>query len=217
MYLDWLDSTYKFVLKQNNEVVLQTLPEVLFASPRVFQIGSDFTFDFNKFMDIDYNLIFNEATNVFSLTFVKADGTFTEGCLRVNKKEVGGDTLVCDICETSSSATLTCNIGATGNGTYIATFYATGSLQSIDWILEVVGDDFSQVIFDAIGPEDASFYAFMLGLLVTVIMFVNPIGGIVGIILSIFIGNLLGFVAIDFLVFGGIAVTGLVLVWILRK
>ena len=67
-YLNWLDSSYRFVLTKDNETLLTTLPETLFESPRIFTISDEFTFDYNKFLGIDYSLTFNQITKVFTLT-----------------------------------------------------------------------------------------------------------------------------------------------------
>jgi len=55
----------------------------------------------------------------------------------VYKRTALNDTIICSNCESSSSATVSCDISSYGNGTYIAQFYATGSLGFIDalsWI-----------------------------------------------------------------------------------
>jgi len=217
VYLNWLDSLYKFVLVKDGETVETTLPENIFESPRDFTLGEDTVFEFEKFQDIDYNLYYTNSTQDFYLTYSRPDGKFTEGCLRVTKKNAAGDTLICDTCSTAASATLLCNIASYGNGTYIATFYATGSPASgIDWILEIVGGSFSQTIGDALGAEDSTFYAFMLGILVVGVMFVNPVAGIVAALLALFISSLLGFVVINYLTLMGIVITGGIIAWLIR-
>lgn len=217
VYVNWLDSLYKFVLIQDGETVETTLPENIFDSPRVFTLRDENIFTFLEFQGIDYNIYYNNVTQNFVLTFAKPDGKFTEGCLRVTKKGVSGDTAICDDCSTAASATILCNIAATGNGTYIATFYATGSpAQGIDWIVQIIGGTFSTLIAEAIGAEDSTFYAFMIGLLITGIMFVNPVAGIIGIVISVYVASLLGFVLIDYLTLFGIAITGGIIAWLIR-
>lgn len=216
VYLNWLDSLYKFVLIKDGEIVDTTLPENIFESPRVFTLTEESVFTFLEFQGIDYNIYYDNATKDFVLTFAKSTGKFVQGCLRVNKKQTSGDLNICDTCTTASSATLLCNIGAYGDGTYVATFYGIGSYQAIDWIIQIIGDNFSKIIFEEIGGKDASFYSFMLGLIVVGVMFVNPIAGIVGILLSIFIGNILGFVIIDYITFIGISIVGGVIAWLIK-
>lgn len=217
VYLNWLDSTYKFILVKDGEILQTTLPEVLYESPRVFTITEDFTYTYNKFLDIPYTLTFNNATNIFSLTFANPTGAYNEACLRVNKKAISGDTLICDTCQTASSGTITCNVDAYGNGTYQATFYATGSLQSIDWLVEVIGNTYSQTIAETIGNEDATLYAFLMGVMITGIMFVSPVLGIIGIIISVYISYLMGFILLDYIVLSSLIIIGGVIALIFNK
>lgn len=217
VYLNWLDSTYKFVLVKNGEILQTTLPEVLYESPRVFTITEDFTYTYNKFLDIPYTLTFNNVTHIFSLTFANPTGAYNEACLRVNKKAISGDTVICDTCQTASSGTITCNVDAYGNGTYQATFYATGSLQSIDWLVEVIGNDYSRTIAETIGNEDATLYAFLMGVMITGIMFVSPVLGIIGIIISVYISYLMGFILLDYIVLSSLIIIGGVIALIFNK
>lgn len=217
VYLNWLDSLYKFVLVQDGETVQTTLPENIYESPRIFTIGEDTIFTFLEFQGIDYNLYYNSGTENFVLTFAKPDGKFSQGCLRVNKKSASSDTLICDTCSVAASATLLCDVSAYGNGTYVATFYGIGSpAQGIDWIIEIIGETFSVHISDALGAEDSTFYAFMLGILIVGVMFVSPVFGILGIIIALFISNILGFVLIDYITFVGIALTGGIVAWLIK-
>ena len=217
VYVNWLDSLYKFVLIQDGETVETTLPENIFDSPRIFTLGEETIFNFLEFQGIDYNIYYNNLTQNFVLTFSKPDGKFEEGCLRVTKKAASGDTSICDDCTTAASATLLCNIAAYENGTFVATFYATGSPgQGIDWIVQIIGGSFATIISEVLGAEDSTFYAFMLGLLITGIMFVNPVAGIIGIIISVYVASLLGFVLIDYITLMGIAITGGIIAWLIK-
>ena len=108
--------------------------------------------------NFEHSLIFNNVTNNFILTFVKPSGDVLSGCLRVIKRNQTNDYTICNICEASSSATLYCNIGAYGNGTYIASFYALGSLSGIiNTISTFIG--IQSLAYELIGNLDGTVFA----------------------------------------------------------
>ncbi len=214
-YLNWYDTLYKFILTSNGTVVETTTPYKISETPQIFEISTVTTFVYDKFEDFVYNLYFNNATNNFVLTFVKPSGLVDKGCLRVIKRNPSNDTSICGVCETSSSATLYCNIGSYGNGTFIATFYATGSLKVIDTIYTLIGT--VNEIYDLIGNTDGSAYAFLFAGIILSLFFVHPILGIIGVMLGMLGAMILGFQPINYMEFMGIVVLGGIVIWILKR
>lgn len=216
-YLNWYDSLYRFVLVKDGTVLLSTNTTRISSTPVTFDITSATSFLFEKFLNFQYSLSFNNATNNFVLTFVKPSGLVEQGCLRVIKRTGRNDTEVCLTCESSSSATVYCNVNAYGNGTYIAHFYATGSFYDLDWIVQTIGATFSDTIYDLLGSSDASFYAFIFGGIVTFMFFIHPVFGVIGALLGILGASALGFAPINYLTFVGIALIGGVIIWIIKR
>ena len=217
VYLNWYDSLYKFILIQNGSVVKTTNPYKISESPQIFEIEDTVTFSFEKFRNFLYSLVYNDATSNFVLTFTKPSGLVDDGCLRVTKRTPKGDTEICLTCESSSSATLYCNIGSEGNGTFIATFYATGSYYLIDWIAETIGESFSDEIFALLGTEDATAYAFLFSGVVVSMFLISPVLAVIGAILGLLGAAALGFTLFDYSIYMGMVILGGIVIWILRR
>jgi hypothetical protein len=168
-------------------------------------------------MDFVYSLIYNDVTQNFVLTFTKPSGLVDQGCLRVTKRTAYNDTEVCLTCESSVSATLYCNIGSYGNGTFIAHFYATGSWYDLDWLEKTIGGTFAKTIYELLGNEDATAYAFFFSVIVVAMFFLSPVLAIVGIILGILGGAALGFTMLNYTEFIGIVIIGGIIIWFVKR
>ena len=217
VYLNWYDTLYKFIIIIDGETVKSTQPFKVAETPQIFDIIGDITFSFEKFKDFQYSLVYNNVSGNFVLTYTKPSGAVDEACLRVTRRTAQNDTQICLTCEASSSATLFCNINNQGNGTYIAAFYATGSLDLVDWITTTIGGSFAEEIFEELGLEDATAYAILFGGLVFALFLVTPVLGIIGIILGIFGASALGFATIDYMTYFGILILGGIMIWILKR
>lgn len=216
-YLNWYNSLYKFIFIQNGTVVKTIDPYKISETPQTYTIDEGLAYTFTKFRDFAYSLYYNNATQNFVLTFTKPSGLVDTGCLRVIKRTPLNDTTICQTCESSSSATIYCNIASYGNGTYIATFYATGSFFNLASISQKIGGDFSTTIHDLLGNDDATFYALLFSVLIVSLMFVSLPLGIVGILLSIGAGSALGFSQLNYMIFSGIVIIGGVIIWIIKR
>jgi hypothetical protein len=214
-YLNWYDTLYKFILKQNGTIVQNNNPYKISETPQTFIVGDDTTFDYDKFDNIGYSLTFNNNTKNFILTYSSSDSSVKSYCLRVIKRNVLNDTIICNTCETSSSATLYCNILTSGNGTFIASFYATGSYRQIEILSEIVGS--INQLYDEIGKDDGAIYAVILGLIILVVFFVSPALGIIGALIGLVVNFVFGFIPIEPLTFTGIVIAGGIIIWLLKR
>ena len=217
VYLNWYNTLYKFIFIEDGEVIKTTTPYKIAETPQIFTITDAITYSFDKFRDFVYSLTYNNATENFVLTFTKPSGLVDEGCLRVTKRNSTGDTEICLTCETSSSATLYCNIASHGNGTFIAAFYATGSWDIISWIYETIGESFSRTIYNLLGHDDATAYAFFFSGIVVAMFFITPILGIFGMLIGILGGAVLGFSQLNYAEYIGIVILGGVISWYLKR
>jgi len=216
VYLNWYDSLYKFVLVLNGITIKSTSPYKISETPQIFDIVPASTYGFAKFEDFSWSLYYNDTTQNFVLTFVKPSGDVDQGCLRVIKRNVTGDTLICETCESSSSATVYCNIAGYGNGTFIGTFYATGSLMWLDSITEMVGA--VSDVYDLIGNLDGTTMAIILaGVVMSVFLVGGAALGVVGMLLGMLAVFAVGFQPLDVFTYMGIVIIGGVIVWILNK
>jgi hypothetical protein len=216
-YLNWYSSLYKFVLTKDGNVLKVEEPSKISATPKIFTLQDSITFTFDKFRDFIYSLTFNNVTNNFILTFTKPSGLVEQGCLRVTKKTSYNDTQVCLVCESSTSATVYCNVGSYGNGTYIAKFYATGSLFDLETLIITIGGTFAEGIYNLLGNDDATAYAFLFSGIVVSMFFISPVIAIVGLILGMLGGAALGFTILNFTTFLGIVIIGGLIIWLLKR
>lgn len=216
-YLNWYSTLYKFIFSKNGVVLKTTEPYKISSTPQTFIFSESTSQGFEKFRDFVYSLYYNNATQNFVLTFTKPNGLVDQGCLRVTKRTSYNDTEICLVCESSSSATLYCNIGSSGNGTFIAHFYATGSWYDLDWIETTIGGFFAETIYDLLGNEDATAYAFFFSGIVVSMFFLSPVLAIIGLILGILGGAALGFTILNYTTFIGIAIVGGVIIWFVKR
>lgn len=216
IYLNWYDSLYKFVLVKDGQVVQSTSPYKISSTPQTFQINiGGLDSPYQKFEDFEYDLYYNNITQNFVLTFVKPSGLVDSACLKVVKRNITDDYIVCETCETSSSATLYCNIAPYGNGTYIANFYATGSLKVIDGIIEVVG--YLNSIYEEIGNIDGTALAIIFSGIVVVTFAVSPMIGVLAMMGGMIASFALGFQPLEYGSFVGIVLIGFLVIWILKR
>ena len=214
-YLNWYDTFYKYILTKNDEVIYIAPASKISATPVSFIIPFSITYDYDKFLNIVYSLTFNNATNNFILTYSVPSGQITSGCLNVIKRTPRNDTTICDVCETSSSATVYCNIDGYGNGTYIGSFYATGSLGGVDSLTVFVGA--VNELYDLIGNIDGTAYAIIFAGIVMVMFFITPVLGIVGLILGMLGAMALGFQPLNYAEFIGIVIIGGAVIILLKR
>ena len=195
--------------------IFSTTPYKISATPQIFEITTNTTFEFDKFDDFEYSLTYNNVTKNFVLTFVKPSGDVDSGCLRVIKRNQTNDYTICDVCETSSSATLYCNINAYGNGTYLADFYATGSFKWIDSLSQLIG--ISSTVYQELGNENGTIFAIVTAGVVLSFFLISPVLAVIGVLAGSLVAIAMGFQPMDYTAFLGIVVVGGIIVWMLKK
>lgn len=215
-YLNWYDTFYKYILIQDGEVIYSTNSSKISDTPQTFTIFPDTVFTFDKFRDFQYSLTFNNATQNFVLTYTKPSGLVTAACLRVIKRTIGNDTTLSTQCNGAASGTIYYNIANDGNGTFIASFYATGSIYPIDWITATIGEGLSDAINFLLG-DDAPVYAILFAAVTLGATFFNPIFGVIAIVLSILGAGALGFAPISYGTYIGIVLIGGIIILFIRR
>jgi hypothetical protein len=221
-YLNWYDSLYKFLIYDENMDLVKTTPTAkITSSPLTISVGDEVTFDSDKFRDFVYNLSYQGSTGNFVLTYTKPSGEVDNVCLHVVKFEGSygeqQEVDICNTCQTSSSATLFCYVNGSGNGTYLANFYATGSFWDGDWLYAYIGGTFQETIYGLLDGGDSAFYAFLFAGIVTFSLFINPVIAIVALILGILGASALGFTAIQWGEMLGIIFLGGIIIWLIKR
>ena len=216
VYLKWYEDWYRFSIIIDGVVKLVDGPRKISATPVSFKIDDTYTSDYVKFRNILYGLTYNNATENFVLSYITVDGGVSSACLRTIKRNVTADYLICDTCETSTSATIYCNIGAYGNGTFIGVFYATGSPPYyIDWLYEYV--NVNALIYDEIGNDNGTGLAILMAGVVLSLFLITPALGVFGMILGMILTFALGLQPFETISFLGIVIVGGMIMWAVQK
>jgi len=216
VYMSWYDDWYKFVGVYEGAVAFTDGPKKISSTPQTFKIGSIAELPYEKFGDILYGLTYNNATENFVLTYVDPSGQVSSNCLRVIKRNVTQDYTICETCETSSSATIYCNIGASGNGTFIADYYATGSPRYyIDALYIYNGAD--PTLYEMIGNDNGTGMAIIFAGIIMSMFLITPALGILGAMLGMIGGVALGFQPFDYGAMMGIILVGVAMMWAVQK
>ncbi len=215
-YLKWYEDWYKFVGVLDEEVVFTDGPKKVSGSPLTFKVGTIETSRWQQNQDIDYSLSFNNDTNNFVLTYIDVTGVASSSCLKVVKRNITSNYLICNTCETSTSATMYCNIDTYGNGTFIADFYITGSpAYIIDTLYHYIG--VQNEFFDLVGNDNGTGMAIIMAGVVLSFFLITPALGVFGMILGMILSVALGFQPIETVSFGGIVIVGFIVMWAVKK
>jgi hypothetical protein len=215
IYTEWYNSWYKFIVVVGGEAVGTYGPVKISESPLSFRLGQESISNYTKFNDFQYTLTYSNTSNNFILTFIKPSGQVDSGCLRVTKRNVTNDYAICNVCDTSSSATLYCNVAGYGNGTFIADFYATGSFQWIDTIVETIGAQ--NALYNMIGNDNATGMAIILAGVVLSFFLITPAVAVFGMIIAMLATFALGFQPFDYMAFIGIVLLGGAVIWAVKR
>lgn len=213
-YLNWYDSFYKFVIVENGEIVSIIDPSKISSTPLTFKISDDSLFAQDKFGQVSWNMYFNNVTNNIVLTFTDGSGKITSGCLKVAKVGATNYTIVSNQCSSSSSATLSYNIAE--NGTYFATFYATGSFFNFGSLQVVKG--YIDNVYSKLGNLDATSLAIItVGTSAFLGLIFGAVAAVFMLIMGFVLAMALGFINTTFMIsFISFAVVGGYLMWKLR-
>ncbi|KKL17000.1 hypothetical protein LCGC14_2489930, partial [marine sediment metagenome] len=203
------DAWYRFIITNRSSVVFIDATARKITTPALeFTISPDTLGDILKdFRGIQHSLIFNNVTKAFVLTYVDPSGNVGESCLEVIKNTVSGSSQVCEKCETTSSATITCEID-NSTGVYIAMFTSSINPGNIIAQLIITFDEGVQKLYTILGGDSYIITLFIVGMLSLAFAF-SPSTQIFGIIIGLAIASMLtilnmgfGILLIVFLMFG---------------
>uniref|UniRef100_A0A6H1ZIW9 Uncharacterized protein n=1 Tax=viral metagenome TaxID=1070528 RepID=A0A6H1ZIW9_9ZZZZ len=188
---------YKFMVEYGGTLYLHTSATKMTSTTRTFTINllSDF---FDRYTDVIYNIYstlnFTDATGNFAFTYSDPAGNYHQGCLKVTKEGLAGQTLINETCVSSTAATILVNVNSSGsvNGTYTAVGYI---MFDDMYVLRTLSKTWGH-LSDVYGKEGL-FYVFLIVLTCVMVGIFSPklaiILGIIGLVFS----NILGFVFIN--------------------
>lgn len=184
---------YKFILVYNGMIVLETDTDVILTLlTYYFRVNlQDSIFDtYDTILGVKTALTFTNLTKDFEYTFSNPSGSSTTACLKVKKMSAMLNQELCYTCITSSSGSVTFNIGADrGNFTYVA----TGSIIHND---EEYPTDIVSFSYDdryKLYGESGIFLTFILTVFFVMVGLFNPVVAIFLMLFAFVLTNVLGF------------------------
>ena len=114
------------VLKRTGDIAIACRATIC-VIPFVIEDTTDDFDIFTNITDFEYTLSFSNATNIFIYTWSDVTGDSITSRLLVELKQFNGTTVICDTTSTSLSSSLTCDVSAYGDGTYITQAFRTVS------------------------------------------------------------------------------------------
>lgn len=162
MQLELNAEYYKFIVVYDNVVRLVTNGAYVTTTTQTLQIviGDTIGEGFQNYLNIAYNLSFNNATNNFVYTYLPLQDLVQGGCLYVYEVDFRRSTLVNSTCSSASSATIVLGVTPTNGTTYRADAFIT--LEDVNTFLESAYQTYPQTQAFEEDREGNLFILFML-------------------------------------------------------
>lgn len=183
---------YAFILVYEDEVVLQTLPTKITSTTRTFRInlGEDYSARYDQIQGMSHALTYNNATLTFHFVWSDPTGSVQNGCLKLTRRTMNGDTDLNTTCQTSTAADILMTIPeSVGDNTYIATSYVTYS-GGQSFVLDTLSVNFNNTyqVFGASGL----FYSMLIIIVLIMVGIWHPVLAVVFMVVGVIITNVLG-------------------------
>lgn len=202
---------YKIIIVKDGDVVYESETQKIAKKETpytlTFQIeaGPSTTWqDIGDLNNLVWSLTFNNATSLWTYTYVDTSGTTEQGRLWVyTDSPNSGKTTICNVTSTSSAATLTCDVSAYNETTYAAAYISrspeilvwlsTHVRATLRWVFSYEGLFWGAMIIMALGFMGYATGNPSIGIIMTVV-------GVVGVnflkLVSFGLGTIFGIIAI---------------------
>jgi len=209
---------YKVIIFKDGEILYESKMQKVFcgetpctlkyqiqaAAPTIWE-------DIGDIANLIWYLTYNEDTKIWTYTYVDTSGTTNWGRLLVYTEDGLGKNIICNVTDTSSAATLTCNV--TGyEGTVYAQAFISRSPEIPVWLTSIINKTV-KIIFGIEGLFWATFILLVIGL----VGIWNPSIGIIMMIGGIIAINFLQIASLGTVTIMGISIIGLILLWEMKK
>jgi hypothetical protein len=116
---------YKFIVEYDGESKLETNPSYIWKTTITLQINLATTVaeTFYESQDIDYNLLFNNESENFRVTFNDVTNKVDSGCLKVSRIRATGETEIETSCVSNATGSILVNAPNITGATYRAEAY----------------------------------------------------------------------------------------------
>jgi len=167
--------------------------------------------DIGDIPNLIWSLDYDEDTQVWTYTYVDTSGTTNYGRLFVYIDDGSKRTIICNNSDTSSAATLTCNVSG-----YDGTIYAEAYISRSPEILTTL-EYIIQKAVKAIFGMEGLFWATIILLVIGLVGVWNPSVGVIMMIAGIVLINYLQLASLGITTIIGISILGVVLLWEMKK
>ena len=192
------DAWYRYQVIYNDVLVKTTEPTKESSTERVIQVSLSEDNPYDQFDNIDYDLNYDNDTNITSLTYADTSGSVQTGCLKIIELTGLGKNEIYYSCVESTSGVLSYPVPT--DGTYIirAIFILTDEYGSIEKVVDEIFRQGEEERFGTIGVSGAFASLLLIGTagLIGVSAGSIPLG--IGLIVaSLVIVNLIGWLNIS--------------------
>jgi len=158
-----------------------------------------------------WTLTYDETTKFWTYTYVDTSGTTNFGRLLVYMEGGKERTIICNKTDTSSAATLNCNV-TDYDGTIYAEAYINRSPEILVWLTSIV----KRAVKAVFGMEGL-FWATLILLTIGLIGLWNPSIGVAMMIVGVIMINFLQIASLGTTTIMGITIIGVLLLWGMKK
>lgn len=177
------DAWYKIYIETDDVIRLIDGPTIFTTNTRNYRINleEDYYDSFSEYLNIFYNLTFNNATKNYRLDFIDNAQGSDFVCLKVERLNLSGKNLINETCLTSFSGTIlsSINVSDVNGSTFLGTAYA-GFPENLILTLDTLEYSFKEYWTRKKGsPQDFLIPALMLILALGFVGFtIHPIVGV---------------------------------------
>lgn len=217
-YLEMYDVWYKFILEQHGSVVQVINPMRISATDMTLMIEAVGVMEWFKYTDkISYNCYYNNVTENLVCSATDTSGHMSMFCLNITEIAPQNQTVICTTCDTSSSVTLSCNIGnATGRIIHYSLMAKT-NFNPIDWVLVFSGLLQYGMIVSTVFGLSGVFMSFLVIGSITFTGLWRPDVAIVLTITSVILMSIFNLIALEWGVLMSIVTLGGIIIYVLRS
>jgi len=212
------DAWYRYQVIYQDELVKTTEPTKESETERVIQITLTEDNPYDQFDNIDYDLDYDNSTNITSLTFADPSGSVQVGCLKILKVTGLGKTEVYYSCVESTSGVLSYSIPSSGTYIIRAIFRLSSTYGSVEKVVDEIIRQGQEERFSTIEKHGAFASLLLVGTagLIGVSAGSIPLG--IGLIIaSMIIVNLIGWLQLSLSVIVGIISIFVMIIFNLRR
>lgn len=218
IYMRMNDIFYRFILEKDGKILRVFNPFKITSTDHTLTTATDgYGQWFSYINNFGWYCNHNDATNTTSCTYSDTSGKSQEVCLLVKRRDLFNYTTVCDICETSTSGTLYCEMGDTDDKIYtysLRVVFDEVDYDKVDYILEQGWLDFtSSTKWGIIGV----LVALMLFIICVFMGIKSPASSIALGVVALFISTMFGFIDIAIGSVLGLAVVAAIIIYRMRS